>query len=86
MWQLSFFSEKNRLEKLSRQGDPLEKLKQRVDFERFRDILEEAIPSKSGTSKGGRPSMDCVFMFKVILMGKIYQVSDDQLEYLIADR
>lgn len=86
MRQLSVFSERKRLEKLSKKGDPLEKLKNRVDFERFRDLLEEALPSKSGASKGGSPSMDCVFMFKVILLGKIYHVSDNQLEYLIADR
>jgi transposase len=71
---------------LSKVGDPLEKLQQWIDFEEFRDPLEEALPSKSGSSKGGRPSMDCVMMFKTILLGKMYNVSDDQLEFLIADR
>jgi IS5 family transposase len=30
--------------------------------------------------------MDCVMMFKAILLGKMYNVSDDQLEFLIAER
>jgi IS5 family transposase len=86
MKQLSFFSEENRLQQLSKVGDPLEKLQQWIDFEEFREPLEEALPSKSGSSKGGRPSMDCVMMFKAILLGKMYNVSDDQLEFVIADR
>jgi transposase len=86
MKQLSFFSEENRLQQLSKVGDPLEKLQQWIDFEEFRDPLEKALPSKSGSSKGGRPSMDYVTMFKAILLGKMYNVSDDQLEFVIADR
>ena len=35
-----FFDQDIRLTKLSKLGDPLEKLKQGIDFELFRNILE----------------------------------------------
>jgi hypothetical protein len=56
------------LEKLSKNDEPLENVTQRIYFDRFRDLLEEALPSTSGTNKGRRLFMDCVFMFKTILM------------------
>jgi IS5 family transposase len=55
-------------------------------FEQFRSVLEKALPSKSGSRKGGTPSMDCVMMFKVILLGNMVNLSDDQLDYQIFDR
>ena len=36
-----FFDEEFRLKKLSEQKDPLVKLKERIDFELFRPLLEE---------------------------------------------
>jgi IS5 family transposase len=71
-----FFSEMRRLEQLQ----------QLLYVEQFRSVLEKASPSKSGTRKGGTPSVDCVMMCKVILFGKTVNVSDDQLEYHIFDR
>ncbi len=52
---------------LSKSGDPLERLASVVDFEIFRSGLDKAL-AKSDRSKGGRPPMDAVLMFKVLVL------------------
>ena len=47
-----FFDQDIRLSKLSKLGDPLEKLNAHIDFEIFRDLLETNL-SKIGKGKGG---------------------------------
>jgi len=80
-----FFDQDIRLSKLSQLGDPLEKLKMGVDFEGFRSLLEDKLTLKS-KGKGGRPPYDYVLMFKVLILQRYYNLSDEQLEYQINDR
>jgi hypothetical protein len=49
-----FFDQDIRLSKLSKLGDPLEKLAEHVDFEFFRTFLEEKL-EKQAKGKGGSP-------------------------------
>jgi len=37
-------------------------------------------------SKGGRPAYDVVLMFKILILQRYYNVSDDAMEYAILDR
>jgi IS5 family transposase len=74
-----------RLSKLSELGDPLEKLNKGVNFELFRDILESNI-SRLAKGPGGRPPYDYVLMFKILILQRYYNLSDDQVEYQINDR
>jgi IS5 family transposase len=85
MKQINFFAESNRLDRLSKIGDPLEKVALTIDFEIFRPILDEAIPRKK-SDNGGRPPMDNVLMFKIMLLQEWYHIADDMTEYLINDR
>jgi len=80
-----FFDQDIRLSKLSALGDPLEKLNLGVDFDIFRDILEQKM-SISPKGKGGRPPYDYVLMFKICILQQYYGLSDDQAEYQINDR
>lgn len=80
------FDEQIRLEKLSKKQDPLEKLSSHIDFEYFRKPLQKALFKDSDKSKGGRPSYDVVLMFKVLILQRYYNVSDDAMEYAILDR
>ena len=66
-------------------GDPLEKVSGAVDFEIFRPTLDTAIPREKG-DKGGRPPMDNMLMFKIMLLQEWYHIADDMTEYLINDR
>jgi IS5 family transposase len=80
-----FWDQDIRLSKLSQLGDPLEKLYQGVDFEIFRTILEERL-SKMPKGLGGRPPYDYILMFKILILQRYYNLSDEQIEYQINDR
>lgn len=80
-----FFDQDIRLSKLSKLGDPLEKLNKGIDFEMFRVLLEEKL-SPQARGKGGRPPYDYVVMFKILILQRYYNLSDDQAEYQINDR
>ena len=82
--QLNWFAEDNQLDKLSKLGDPLEKLNV-VNFETFRPVLKDAL-EKERKSNAGRPPFDYVMMFKIIVLMTIYNLSYDQIEYQITDR
>ena len=80
-----FFDQDIRLSKLSQLGDPLERLNKGVDFEIFRVLLEDKI-IKLSKGKGGRPPYDYVLMFKIMILQRYYNLSDEQVEYQINDR
>lgn len=80
-----FFDQDIRLTKLSQLGDPLEKLNNGIDFEMFRIILETSF-DKVSKGKGGRRAFDYVMMFKILILQRYYNLSDDQVEYQINDR
>jgi IS5 family transposase len=80
------FDEQVRLEKLSKKQDPLEKLSSHIDFEYFRKPLEKALTKPVDNNKGGRPAYDVVLMFKILILQRYYNVSDDAMEYAILDR
>jgi IS5 family transposase len=77
-----FFDQDIRLSKLSQLGDPLEKLNSGVDFEIFRQKLEQGL-TKVAKGKGGRPPYDYVLMFKILILQRYYNLSDEQTEYQI---
>jgi Transposase and inactivated derivatives, IS5 family len=80
------FDEQIRLEKLSKKQDPLERLRSHIDFEYFREPLEKALNRDTDKSKGGRPAYDAILMFKILILQRYYNVSDDAIEYAILDR
>lgn len=80
-----FFDQDIRLSKLSQLGDPLERLNAGIDFEMFRDILMTGL-EKIAKGKGGRPPYDYVLMFKILILQRYYNLSDDQVEFQINDR
>ena len=80
-----FWDQDIRLSKLSKLGDPLEKLQKGVNFEMFRALLEESM-SKEPQGSGGRPPYDYVMMFKIMILQRFYNISDEQVEYQINDR
>ena len=80
-----FWDQDIRLSKLSQLGDPLERLNQGVDFEIFRSFFENTL-RKEPQGKGGRPPYDYVMMFKIMILQRYYNLSDDQVEFQINDR
>ena len=82
--QSGLFDMEFRLEKLSSNGDTLEKLNDFIPWEEFRVKLE--VIRKCNSEKGGRPGFDVVLMMKILVLQSIYNLSDDATEYLICDR
>jgi len=80
-----FWDQDLRLTKLSNLGDPLEKLNKGIDFEMFRDLLENRL-SKLAKAPGGRPPYDYVLMFKILILQRYYNLGDEQIEFQINDR
>lgn len=83
--QIGIWDESLRLEKLSKLGDSLEKLNHAIDWELFRPQLTKVF-KKQAKGAGGRPPYDYVMLFKVLVLQRIYNLSDDQTEYQINDR
>jgi len=81
----SLFQEEFRLEKLSKQGDPLERLNKVVDWEFFRNTAEKALNTDKMANAGPKP-YDPLLMFKILILQRYYNLSDEQIEYQILDR
>ena len=83
--QIGFWDESLRLEKLSQLGDCLVRLNKVIDWEIFRPTITR-VYKKEHKGPGGRPPYDYVLMFKILVLQRIYNLSDDQTEYQINDR
>lgn len=84
LYQPSFFDESERLAALSKLRDPLEALSRYIDFEQFRGQLDGAFDrEKEGV---GRRPYDTVLMFKILILQRLYHLSDEQVEFQITDR
>jgi transposase, IS5 family len=84
---LGLFDDHFLMEKLTKLGDPLEKLNEFIDWKIFEVPLNEAFNKEDkDIPKGGRPPFNRVMMFKTLLIQSLYNLSDDQLEYQIVDR
>ena len=83
--QRGFFDEQNRLELISKQGDPLEKLNRMIPWEIFRHQLKKCF-AKEAKGPGGRPAFDYLMMFKILILQRLYNLSDYQMQYQLLDR
>ena len=83
--QRGFWDVEYRLQELSKQGDPLEKLSRTVDFELFRPTLRLALQRRH-PGKGGRPPFDAVLKFKMLVLQAMHGLSLEQTEFLVRDR
>jgi len=84
---LGLFDDHFLMEKLTKLGDPLERLNVYINWNIFKAPLDSAFSEDlKDSSKGGRPAFDKLLMFKALLIQSLYNLSDDQLEYQIIDR
>jgi IS5 family transposase len=87
--QPGFFDIEKQLDKIYEINDFLPKLNALIDWEIFRPILDklrEKQHEKGSINKGGRPPFDVVLMFKILVIKKMYNLSDAQTELQIRDR
>ena len=85
--QYGLFDEHFLLEKLSKLGDPLQKLNNFIDWGIFKNTIDTSLSNRTKVpSKGGRPPFDKLMLFKGLVIQSLYNLSDEQLEYQIVDR
>ena len=77
--QAGFWSVEDRLAEISEGGDPLETLNKTVHFERFRPVLECAA-GRPRSSKGGRPALDVVLKFRMLVLRSLHGLSLEATE------
>ena len=80
MGGFGFFDFEERCEQLNKLGDPLERLREVIDWGEFRAILRK-VREKDRKDNSGRRPWDEVLMFKVLVLQSLYNLSDDQTEY-----
>jgi IS5 family transposase len=74
-----------RVPRLEAKGDPLNRLDTVIDWEGFCPLLVQAL-AKPANGPGGRPAHDPVKMFKLLVVQRYYNLSDEPTEYQVSDR
>lgn len=78
------FDVQSRFAKIDKNGDPLLKINEIVDWSIFRPDLDELKdPEASGK---GRKTIDALLKFKMLVLQSLYNLSDDGLEQQVLDR
>ncbi len=81
----NLFAEEFRLEKISKHGDPLERLNKIINWEVFSPTLQ-SIENKEPKNNAGAKPYSPLLMFKILILQRYYNLSDSQIEYQILDR
>ncbi len=66
-------------ERIKKLGDKLERISDVIDWDRLRKYFGE-------DAKVGRPPYDSILMIKLLALQSWYGISDEELEYQVADR
>ena len=83
--QGGLFDYQERKEALSQKATPLDRLNERMDWELFRVDLEGPLDYRCGP-QGGRSPWCPVLMFKILVLQKYFDLSEEQTEFQILDR
>lgn len=75
------FDTQTRLAKIDKNGDPLKKIDELVDWTIF---LQDLLPVEG--KSGGRPAYSAMLKFKMLILQSLYNLSDDSLEQQVLDR
>ena len=93
MTQPGFFDLSRRYDSLDAKPDPLVALNKLIPWEDFRPRLVAALEAagqrattETRKSAAGRKPLDAIVMFKVLILQALYNLGDDNAEYLIRDR
>nr|WP_239235345.1 transposase [Candidatus Nitrotoga sp. BS] len=79
------FDLQNRYASLSEAGDPLERLNAVIDWEMFRSILSRIDPTERKSAAGRKPTCR-VLIFKMLILQRLRNLSDERLQYPVSDR
>lgn len=84
---MGIFDEHFREEKITKLGNQLETINRIIDWEQFRPVMQKLRSNNPNNIKGaGRKPYDEIMMLKILILQRLYNLSDDQMEYQLNDR
>lgn len=83
--QIGFFDVNRRYRQLDKLQDPLLVLSSLIDFEMFREEIEKGLERERKDNSGRKP-FDKIMLFKGLILKRLYDLSNEELEFQITDR
>ena len=83
---LSMFDEHFLLERITKLKDTLVKVDAHIEWKIFAPILDVVFNKPENRRNAGRPPLDRVMMFKILILQSLFNVSDEKMEFQINDR
>lgn len=80
-----FFAADQHREKIDHLGDPLAKINLHIDFTALAAVVDRVAPCPV-SSEGGRPPLPTETMVRILVLKRLYNLSDEQLEHHLLDR
>ena len=74
-----------RKEKIDRLGDPLTAIEEHIDFAALTAEVDRVAP-RPVSLQGGRPPFPTEVMVRILVLKRMYTLSDEQMEYQLLDR
>jgi len=72
-------------EKIDQLGDPLDDIETHIDFSALAAEIDVVAPRPAST-QGGRPPYPTETMVRILVLKRLYNLSDEQMEYQLLDR
>lgn len=79
------FADHIRKNKRDELGDPLAVISRHIDFAALAALIDGLFPRGDGR-KGGRPAYPTEVMVRILVLKRLYNLSDEQMEYQLLDR
>jgi len=79
------FAAESRARKIDSLGDPLVKISQMVDFAALASEVDRVAP-RVVSGKGGRPLFPTETMVRILVLKRLHNLSDEQVEFQLLDR
>ena len=79
------FAADRRKEKIDRLGDPLAEMEAHIDFAALAAEVDRVAP-RPVSPQGGRPPFPTETMTRILMLKRLYNLSDEQMEYQLLDR
>lgn len=79
------FADEHHRKKLDSLGDPLADIESHIDFASLAAEVDKVAP-RPVSAQGGRPPYPTETMVRILVLKRLYNLSDEQMEYQLLDR
>ena len=83
--KFDLFADASRKRKLDTNGDPLQVIAEHIDFAHLATLVDAFIERSDG-HKGARPAYPTEVMVRILVLKRLYNLADEQMEYQLLDR